>query len=100
MMNLGGHRRRAIGSAWQVAFGNFGGIIGSYAFRAQDGPGYQFSYAICIGFCCLTIIWCTLYAGYCWWVNRRRAARGWGREFTEAEKAQMGDLSPAYRLMI
>jgi predicted MFS family arabinose efflux permease len=26
-MNLGGHTRRAVGSAWQVGFGNIGGII-------------------------------------------------------------------------
>jgi hypothetical protein len=27
-MNLGGHHRRAVGAAWQVGFGNIGGIIG------------------------------------------------------------------------
>ena len=26
-MNLGGHHRRAVGSAWQIGFGNIGGII-------------------------------------------------------------------------
>lgn len=31
-MNLGGHHRRAVGTAWQVGFGNIGGIIGKTAF--------------------------------------------------------------------
>lgn len=26
-MNLGGHHRRAVGTAWQIGFGNIGGII-------------------------------------------------------------------------
>ncbi|XHG00934.1 hypothetical protein AWENTII_004343 [Aspergillus wentii] len=99
-MNLGGHRRRAIGSAWQVGIGNVGGIIGSYAFRKQDAPKYQLSYAICIGFSCLAAVFCSSYAGYCWRENRRRAAQGWGRELSEEEKAQMGHLSPSYRFMI
>ncbi|KAE9978654.1 hypothetical protein BLS_000401 [Venturia inaequalis] len=39
-MNLGGHHRRAIGSAWQVGFGNIGGIIAVFAFLAKDSPKY------------------------------------------------------------
>jgi MFS transporter, ACS family, DAL5 transporter family protein len=29
-MNLGGHHRRAVGTAWQIGFGNTGGIIGKH----------------------------------------------------------------------
>lgn len=34
-MNLGGHHRRAVGTAWQVGFGNIGGIIGPSLFRTK-----------------------------------------------------------------
>ncbi|KAI9648328.1 High-affinity nicotinic acid transporter [Ciborinia camelliae] len=40
-MNLGGHHRRSVGSAWQVGFGNIGGIIATYAFLAKDAPEYR-----------------------------------------------------------
>lgn len=99
-MNLGGHRRRAIGSATQIAVGNLGGIISSYAFRTQDAPEYRISYAISIVFCCLAAFFCTVYAGCCWWQNRKRAAQGWGMELSESEKASLGDLSPSYKFMI
>ena len=37
-MNLGGHHRRSVGSAWQIGFGNIGGIIATYSFLAKDAP--------------------------------------------------------------
>lgn len=39
-MNLGGHHRRSVGSAWQVSFGNIGGIIAVFAFLPEDAPKY------------------------------------------------------------
>jgi hypothetical protein len=30
-MNLGGHHRRSVGTAWQIGFGNIGGIIATYS---------------------------------------------------------------------
>lgn len=99
-MNLGGHHRRAIGSAWQVSLGSLGGIIGTYGFRQKDAPQYRLSYALAISFTCLTAGCCTLYAGYCWWLNRQRASQGWGQELSEEEKDRLGDRSPSYRLML
>ena len=46
-MNLGGHHRRSVGSAWQVGFGNIGGIIAVFAFVAADAPLYVKGYSIC-----------------------------------------------------
>lgn len=96
-MNLGGHRRRAIGTAWQIGFGNFGAIIVTYALRDKGSPVPVLA---CIASCCVCVVFCAWYAGYCWRQNRGRRARGWGREYTEEEKARLGDLSPGYRLMI
>lgn len=99
-MNLGGHQRRAIGSAWQVSFGNVGGIIGTYAFRQQDAPRFQLSYAVAIMFTCLAVMFCTMYAGWCWWLNRQRAHKEWGSGMSEEEKNCLGDKSMSYRLML
>lgn len=99
-MNLGGHRRRAVGSAVQFAVGNIGGVVSSYAFQIEDAREYQLAYAISISFCCIAALLCTLYAWSCWRENRKRAARGWGVDLSDDEKAKLGDLSPSYKFMI
>ncbi|CAG8957004.1 hypothetical protein HYFRA_00012484 [Hymenoscyphus fraxineus] len=61
-MNLGGHHRRAVGSAWQVGFGNVGGIIATYAFLAKDAPRYTAGLAICLGGLGVSALACCVYA--------------------------------------
>lgn len=87
-MNLGGHHRRAVGSAWQVGFGNIGrppkytitpahkpltdtifiyigGIVAVFAFLAKDEPKYIPGFSICIAFAILSIVACIVYGiGY------------------------------------
>ena len=99
-MNLGGHHRRAVGSAWQVGFGNIGGIIAVYSFLKKDAPRYVPGYSICLGFVSLSALSCLLYYVLCSWQNRQRdrAARDVG--LTEYEKTELGDLSPDYRYLL
>jgi MFS family permease len=101
-MNLGGHHRRSVGSAWQVGFGNIGGIIASFAFLPEDGPKFVKGYSICIAFTCLSIIACTLYGFGCWSANKKRDENaGHGEHgLTEEEKTELGDLSPDYRYLL
>lgn len=102
-MNLGGHHRRAVGSAWQIGFGNIGGIVATYAFLAKDAPRFKRGYSICIGFVCLSGLACVVYAGSVWWQNRGkdgRERRGEGGGLSEEEKTEMGDLSPDYRYLL
>lgn len=100
-MNLGGHHRRAVGSAWQVAFGNIGGIISSFAFRAEDAPKFIPGYSISISFTVLSIIACVIYGVVCYMDNKRRD-REVGNEhgLTEEEKTELGDKSPDYRYLL
>jgi MFS family permease len=99
-MNLGGHHRRAVGSAWQVGFGNIGGIIAVFAFLKADAPKYIKGYSICIAFVCLSAISCFIYAVMCWSQNKKRdkAVRDVG--LTEYEKMELGDMSPDYRYLL
>ena len=89
-MNLAGHRRRAIGSAWQVGFGNIGGIIATYSFLSTDAPFYTKGYGIGIGFVCLSALSCIAYAIAITRENRRRdkAVRDVG--MTEYERMELG----------
>lgn len=99
-LNLGGHHRRAIGTAWQVGFGNIGGIIATFSFVPADAPLYRKGYAICVAFVCLSAVSCVAYARVITRENgkRERAARDVG--LSEWEKTDLGDLSPDFRYML
>ncbi|KJZ79475.1 hypothetical protein HIM_00944 [Hirsutella minnesotensis 3608] len=100
-MNLGGHHRRAIGSAWQVGFGNLGGIIAVYIFQKKDGPRFVPGLSVSLGFAAMSVIACCLYFFSCWKTNRnRRNASGAALELSEEEKAALGDNSPEYRYLL
>ncbi|CCC12011.1 hypothetical protein SMACR_02233 [Sordaria macrospora] len=100
-MNLGGHHRKAIGTAWQIAFGNIGGIIATYSFVASDAKNhYRTGYAICVSFTCLSALACLMYAISVTMENKRRAKMQGDGGLTEEEKADLGDLNPEFRYML
>lgn len=100
-MNLGGHHRRSVGSAWQIGFGNIGGIIATYSFLAKDAPYYKPGYSICISFCCLSIIACILYAIALMYENRKRQNTPVeAQPSSTGEEEYLGDLSPTYRYQL
>ncbi|KAK8158741.1 major facilitator superfamily domain-containing protein [Phyllosticta citrichinensis] len=100
VMNLGGHHRRAVGSAWQVGFGNTGGIIAVFSFLTKDAPRYIPGYSICIAFCCLSLLSIAVYGVMVALENRRREKATPDLGLTEHEKTELGDLSPDYRYLI
>lgn len=99
-MNLGGHHRRSIGTAWQVGFGNIGGIIATYAFLAKDAPRFKRGYSICIGFICLSAASCIVYFVSIFIQNRNRDKAATDLGLTEFEKTEKGDMSPDYRYLL
>ncbi|TKA75840.1 hypothetical protein B0A55_04383 [Friedmanniomyces simplex] len=99
-MNLAGHHRRSVGTAWQVGFGNIGGIIAVWAFLAKDAPKYITGYSICLAFTVLSIIACIVYGVGCWAANRRRDRTPVDVGLTEYEKTELGDMNPEYRYLL
>ncbi|KAG0645324.1 MFS transporter prlL [Hyphodiscus hymeniophilus] len=100
-MNLGGHHRRAVGTAWQVGFGNIGGIIATYAFLPNDAVHfYKTGYSICLAFLCLSAASCCVYAAAVVWENRKRDRTPVDVGLTDYEKTELGDLSPDYRYLL
>ena len=99
-MNLGGHHRRAVGTGWQIGFGNIGGIIATYAFLAKDKPLYKPGYSICISFICLSAASCVAYLVSILVQNRNRDRMPRDLGLTEYEKTEMGDMSPEYRYLL
>ena len=99
--NLAGHHRRAIGTGWQIGFGNIGGIIAVYIFLAKDKPRYTRGYSVSLGFAALCGLTCILYALACWRQNKQRAKMPRpvaGDE--DVEEREKGDLAVSYRYYI
>ncbi|KAJ4292165.1 High-affinity nicotinic acid transporter [Collariella sp. IMI 366227] len=99
-MNLAGHHRRAIGSAWQIGFGNIGGIISTFSFVSTDAPYYKKGYAICVSFICLSVLASAAYAAAITWENKKRAKTPQNLDLTEQEKMDLGDMNPEFRYML
>jgi predicted MFS family arabinose efflux permease len=98
-MNLGGHHRRAVGSAWQIGFGNTGRIVAVFAFLKKDAPEYKVGYSICVSFAVVSLLSCGVYLVLCAVENRSRDnAPDCG--LAENEKAELGDMSPEYRYLL
>lgn len=75
-MNLRGHHARAVGTAWQIGFGNIGGIVATFAFLAKDAPEYRTGYGLLMGFFCLAAVSAGAYFGAVRWENGRVGAGG------------------------
>lgn len=102
-MNLAGHLRRQTGSAFQVMIGNFGGIIGSYAFPAKDAPHFSMGYWICVGLTLLSIATAIAYAIGITIENRardRNSGNSSAEDLTEEQRERAGDLNPDYRYIL
>jgi hypothetical protein len=71
-MNLKGHRRRLVGTAWQVGFGNIAGIVAPFAFLSKDAPRYLLGYSLGLGCLCLAGAASLTYFVGCFAQNKRR----------------------------
>jgi len=99
--NLGGHLKRSVGSAWQVGFGNIGGIIAVYVFLPNTAPRFVLGKSVCIGFLVLAIVSCFVYWVGCQWENRRRdKRRARGPNLSEEEMSRSGDDNPGFRFIL
>ncbi|KAL2871650.1 major facilitator superfamily domain-containing protein [Aspergillus lucknowensis] len=98
-MNLGGHRRRMVGTAWQIGFGNVGGIVATYSFLEKDAPLYRNGYIIGLSFSCFSAAMATLYLFGVWRENKmRERIRAQGMvEVTPEDEERLGDLAITYR---
>lgn len=100
-MNLGGHHRRSVGSAWQIGFGNIGGIIATYSFLSKEAPFYRTGFSICISFCCLSILACVAYGIALVYENRKRQNMPVEAQPSSSEEEEyLGDLAPTYRYQL
>lgn len=97
--NLAGHKRRAVGSAFQIAFGNAGGIVATFLFLAVDAPRYTKGYSVCLGALVMCIGCATVfYLG----LKRENKLRDQGKAgvIPENEDEDVGDTHRDFRYML
>lgn len=102
--NIGGSLKRGVGIAMHVGFGNLGGLMAAYLYRAKDKPHYYTGHGTLMGceaMACVLSIFMTVYL-------RRENARRDGEykpphEYTEAEREaerEKGDNATFFRYTV
>jgi MFS family permease len=96
---MGGHYKRAVSSAFQIGFGNCGGIIASNIFLKHQLPRYPVGFGVAAGMLGVTMLASSaLWIGL-WQENKKRDAGGRDYRFQEEQKEleNMGDDHPRFR---
>lgn len=73
VMNLEGHKNRAVGTAWMFAFGNSSAFVSTFGFPAKDKPRYELGYSLGIGTLCMSMAASCVYFVLCVMENRGRS---------------------------
>ncbi|KAK4556377.1 hypothetical protein LTR86_006521 [Recurvomyces mirabilis] len=94
---MSGHYKRSVSSAFQIGFGNLGGIIASNIFITNEAPGFVTGYAVSLALIWVTAIGCTILLLGLRRENRRRerGERDWRLETSDADN--LGDDHPHFR---
>ncbi|CAL5868911.1 uncharacterized protein PFLUO_LOCUS3138 [Penicillium psychrofluorescens] len=100
--NLAGHWKRAVGSAMQVSFAGFAGIIGSVMFLQREAPFYRTGLRTGLGMAWVSGVAATITAVCVWRENRKRdrgerdERLGWPAEVVN----NLGDDHPHFRFTL
>jgi MFS family permease len=101
-MNFGGHLRKSTGSAFQIGFGNIGGIIATFIFLPQDSPRFVKGLSIAIAATVFAIgFMCVMLFHYAR-LNKKRQSITYREKFynqTERDIVLQGDLHPNFRYL-
>ena len=97
-MNLAGHHRRAVGTAFLIGLGNIAGIPAPFLFVTTDAPYYTVGLSVGIAMLILAELCCTAYLFGCIDLNRRRQRNIVGETSDdENDELAKGDLISKYR---
>lgn len=98
-MNFAGHHRKAVSTAWQIGFGNIGGIIATFSFLPKDGPLYKKGLSIGVGSTACALICIGIYFAGIYFENKGKRAGKYDDKWanmTKEQKKTAGDLNPLF----
>jgi len=96
--NMAGHYKRSVGTAYQVAFGNLGGIIASNIYISNDSPFYKVGYGVSLGLLWVSASACAALFFGARRENRKRDLGKRDMRLGEPDIDNMGDDHPSWRL--
>ncbi|RPA85958.1 MFS general substrate transporter [Ascobolus immersus RN42] len=106
--NIGGSTKRGVGIAMHVGFGNLGGVISGFTYRAIDKPKYIPGHGTLIGTTTMSLLLCCFMTWYLRKENARRDAyaaetgvqpEDYTHEMREAER-EKGDDATFFRYTV
>ncbi|EMG46488.1 TNA1 High-affinity nicotinic acid transporter [Candida maltosa Xu316] len=101
-INMSSHIRKSVSTAWQIGFGNIGGIISIFIFLAKDSPRYVPGLSVCVGSVSLAIFTGIAYFYACYRFNNIKQTDAYKQEFnalSEREQILAGDKNPRFVYM-
>ena len=101
-LNNGSHIRKSVGTAWQIGFGNIGGIIATFIFLAKDAPVYKPGLSTSIAAVCFAILTGVAYFGLCYRLNHAKKTDAYKQKFNELperEQINLGDRNPTFEYL-
>ncbi|KAG8781875.1 hypothetical protein FRC12_021443 [Ceratobasidium sp. 428] len=103
--NAGGEMKRGVVLAMTIGFGNLGGIVSSFVYRAVDSPRYHLGHGVVIGVLCMSWV-ASLIMMFVYKKQNRDKIEMCAREgIVDCEERRleyrdMGDASPLFRYTI
>jgi hypothetical protein len=97
--NQAGHYKRAISSAFQIGFGNIGGIVASNIYLSTQAPTYPLGYGLSLGLLWICGLACTAFLFGLRYENRLRdnGKRDIRFQLPPEEVDNLGDDHPNFR---
>ncbi|KAG5417853.1 TNA1 [Candida metapsilosis] len=98
-LNNGSHLRKSVGTAWQIGFGNIGGIIATFIFLSKDAPVYKPGLSTCLAAVCFAMLTGVAYFFYCLHMNKIKQTDAYKQKFNELperEQVNLGDRNPNF----
>ena len=97
--NMSGHYKRSVSSAFQIGFGNLGGIVASNIYITNQAPTYPVGFGVSLGLMWLCGIACTVFLVGVWYENKQRdqGKRNHRFQLPPEELDNLGDDYPNFR---
>ncbi|ODQ80083.1 hypothetical protein BABINDRAFT_161717 [Babjeviella inositovora NRRL Y-12698] len=102
-LNFSGHLRKSVGTAWQIGFGNIGGIIATFIFLAKDSPRYVPGLSVSIAFSCLALLFVCIYFFAVRRLNRLKLTEAYRSKFSVKslrDQVLCGDRNPNFKYLL
>lgn len=99
-MNLAGHRRRSVGTAFIIGIGDAGGLLATFSFLATDAPEYRFGYKLSLGMLATSALAAAAYYVACRYDNRKLRKAEEDLSGTEEIIERKGGLDVGYRYFL